>query len=116
LSCYPRTCTDAQPRENRVRLGRKVTLWVDKDSIQCAKVEAVFIRPVSFYVCMAKVSPGTRFELEQKPVAANLWMPTHFAVRVNASALGFLNENSTDDETYRDYRPMSKAVQLQAKR
>lgn len=102
-------------RETKVLLGMKGTLWVDKDSYQWAKVEAEVVKPVSFYG-IAKVAPGTRFELEQKPLTANLWMPTHFAVRVNASALGFLNENSTDDETYRDYRPMSKALELQARR
>jgi len=101
--------------ETKVLLGMKGTLWVDKDSYQWAKVEAEVVRPVSFYG-IAKVAPGTCFELEQKPLTANLWMPTHFAVRVNASALGFINENSTDDETYRDYRPMSKTVELQAMR
>jgi len=58
------------------------------------------------------VGPGTRFELEQEPVAGNLWMPKHFAMRVNASAFGFINENSSDDETYTDYRPMSGVVAL----
>lgn len=103
-------------RETRVLLGMKGTLWVDKETCQWVKVEAQVIKPVSFYGFMAKVSPGTRFELEQRPVAGNLWMPTHFAVKVNASALGFINENSTDDETYRDYRPMTKALELQAMR
>jgi len=102
-------------RETKVLLGMKGTLWVDKDSYQWAKVEAEVVRPVSLYG-LAKVAPGTSFELEQKPVTANLWMPTHFAVRVNATALGFINENSTDDETYRDYRPMTKALELQAMR
>jgi hypothetical protein len=63
---------------------------------------------------MAKVGPGTRFELEQAPVGGKVWMPKHFSVRVNASALGFINEDSTDDETYSDYRLMSQALMLQA--
>jgi len=103
-------------REAKVLLGMKGRMWVDKETCQWVKVEAQVIRPVNFFGFIAKVAPGTRFELEQEPVAANVWMPKHFAMKVNASALGFLNEDSTDDETYRDYRPMTKAVELQAMR
>jgi hypothetical protein len=35
-------------------------------------------------------------------------------VKVNASALGFINENSSDDETYRDYKPMPSLAELEA--
>jgi hypothetical protein len=31
-------------------------------------------------------------------------------MQVNASAFGFLNEDSTDDETYGDYKPMSRSL------
>jgi hypothetical protein len=47
--------------------------------------------------------------LEQEPVADNLWLPKRFSMRVKATAFGFFDENSTDDETYREYKPMPKA-------
>ena len=103
-------------RDTKVLTGMKGTLWVDKGTYQWIKVQAEVIHPVSFYGVIAKVSPGTRFELEQEPVAGNLWLPKHFAVRVNASAFGFINENSTDDETYSRYRPMSQVESLQARK
>ena len=93
-------------RETKVLTAMKGTLWVDKATHQWAKVNAQVMHPVGFYGFIARVGPGTRFELEQAPVAGNLWLPTHFAMRVNASALGFVNENSTEDETYSDYRVM----------
>jgi hypothetical protein len=68
------------------------------------------------FAFLARVGPGTRFLLEQEPVAGDLWLPKHFSMHVNASALGFINEDSVDDETYRDYRPMpqtSAALQAQ---
>jgi len=102
-------------RETKVLTGMKGTLWVDKETNQWVKVEAEVTRPVSFYGFLAKVGPGTRFELEQDPVGDHLWLPKHFAVSVNAYALGFINENSSDDETYTDYRPMSQALPLQAR-
>ncbi len=105
-----------QSRETKMLSGMRGKLWIDKETTQWVKVEAEVTRPVSFYGFIAKVYPGTRFELEQEPVSGNLWMPKHFSVRVNAWALGFINENSTDDETYRDYRPMPNGKELEAKR
>jgi hypothetical protein len=113
---------DAQPkpgyqptnRETRVLLGMKGKLWVDKSQYEWVRVEAEVTRPVSVYGILAKVGPGTRFFLEQAPVAGNLWLPKHFSVSVKASALGFINENSSDDETYRDYKPMPNLAALEA--
>jgi hypothetical protein len=56
------------------------------------------------------VGPGTKFVLEQAPVVDNLWLPTHFSVKVNATAFGFISENSTEDDTYRDYHLMPNSV------
>jgi hypothetical protein len=35
-------------------------------------------------------------------------------VNVKASALGFINEDSVDDETYRQYQPMPNLAELEA--
>ena len=111
---------DAQPRpdyeptnhEGRVMKGMKGRLWVDKASYQWVKVHAEVVRPVSFYGFLAKVGPGTDFELEQAPVAGGVWMPTAFRVNVHASALGFVSENSSENDTYRDYQPMPQVSAL----
>jgi hypothetical protein len=113
---------DAQPkpgyqpktRETKVLSGMKGKLWIDKSQNQWVRVEAEVMRPVSLYGILAKVGPGTHFFLEQTPVAGNLWLPTRFSVKVKASALGFINENSSDDETYRDYKPMPNLAGLEA--
>jgi hypothetical protein len=96
-------------RDAKVLTGMRGKLWVDQQHYQWVKVEGEVVHPVSYGV-LAKVNPGTRFELEQAPVTADLWMPKHFSVKVNARALGFINENSTDDETYQNYQPISNPV------
>jgi hypothetical protein len=53
---------------------------------------------------IAKVSPGTRFTLEQKAVSPDVWLPSHFTMQVNATALGFIKKDSVQDETYSNYR------------
>jgi hypothetical protein len=96
-------------RETKVLLGMTGRLWIDKRENQWVKVQAEVVKPVSFFGFFAKVGKGTRFLLEQEPVANGVWLPKHFNMRVNASTLGF-NEDSADDETYSDYQPASRAA------
>jgi hypothetical protein len=112
LNAEPRPDYEPTDHEGRVLKGMKGQLWIDKASYQWVKVQAEVVKPVSFYGFLAKVGPGTEFYLEQAPVAAGVWMPKAFDVRVHASALGFLNESSDDHETYRDYQPMPQALAL----
>jgi hypothetical protein len=108
LDAEPRHGYEPTNRETKVLKGMKGRLWIDKATDQWVKVQAEVFKPVSFFGFFAKVGPGTRFMLEQEPVGQNLWLPKHFSMKVNASALGFINEDSVDDETYRDYKPMSQ--------
>ena len=104
LDAKPKLDFHPHNRETKVLTGMAGKLWVDKSTYQWVKVSAEVMRPVSFYGFFAKVGPGTRFLLEQEPVAGNLWLPKHFSVHVSASALGFINQSSMDDETYGNYR------------
>ncbi len=106
LDATPKRGYQPKNRETKVLTGMAGKLWVDKNEYQWVKVSAEVTKPVSLYGFVAKVGPGTRFLLEQEPVADNLWLPKHFSVHVSASALGFINENSTDDETYGNYKPI----------
>jgi hypothetical protein len=97
-------------RETKVLTGMQGKLWIDKAQHQWVKVKAEVIRPVSFYGFFAKVGPGTNFVLEQEPIGNGIWLPKKFSMRVKASALGMINENSTDDETYAEYKPIVKGA------
>src|SRR5713101_4734905 len=97
-------------RETKVLTGMTGKLWIDKSTNQWVRVQAEVIKPVNFYGCFAKVGPGTNFILEQEPVGDKIWLPKRFSMRVKASALGMFNENSTDDETYADYKPILKGA------
>ncbi len=116
LDAAPKPDYQSKNRDTKVLSGMKGRLWVDKAQYEWVRIDAEVIHPVSLYGIVAKVGPGTRFFLEQAPVAGNLWLPKHFSVKVNASALGFINENSTDDETYRDYKPMPTLAGLEARK
>lgn len=109
LDARPKPDYEPRNHETKVLAGMRGRLWIDKSQNQWVRVQAEVFKPVNFFGFLAKVGPGTRFLLEQEPVADNLWLPKRFSVQVKASALGFLDESSTDDETYADYRPIGSA-------
>jgi hypothetical protein len=83
-------------------------LWIDKTEYQWRKVEAKVTAPVSLYL-IAHVGPGTRFVLEQMPVARNLWLPKRFAMRTKVTVFGVPHERS-EEETYSNYRPIQTEI------
>lgn len=97
-------------RETEVLQGMRGTMWIDEQQYQWVKVEAEVFRPVTFGLFIARVRPGTEFILEQRPAAGNLWLPSHFSMRVKATVLHFWSHNSFDDETYRDYHKASQGA------
>jgi hypothetical protein len=99
-------------REGRILKGMKGRLWVDQRTYQWVKVHAEVVKTVTFHGFLAKVGRGTEFDLEQAPVSDNLWLARRFSVRVNASALGFLNEDSDESDTYHDYQLMPRSSAL----
>lgn len=91
-------------REAKVLAGMNVKFWIDKTTCQWQRIEADVERPVSIYGLIAKVSPGTRFALEQKAVSPGVWLPSHFTMQLNATALGFIKKDSVQDQTYGNYQ------------
>lgn len=114
LDASPKRGYQPADRNAKVLVGMRGRLWIDKSQDQWVRVKAQVFKPVTFFGFIAKVGPGTRFLLEQEPIAENLWLPTHFSVQVKAMAFGFFDEDSTDDETYHTYKPMPTATALLA--
>ncbi len=112
LDAEPKPGYEPTNHESHVLKGMKGQLWIDKATNQWVKVHAEVVRPVTFYGLLAKVEPGTEFDLEMEPVANGIWFPKKFNVRVKATALGFFSENSNESDTYRDYQPMPQASAL----
>jgi hypothetical protein len=90
-------------RDSRVLTGMEGTLWVDKNTYQWVKVEAHVMHPVSIVGFMAKVEPGTRFELEKAPVEGDIWLSKHFTMTASAKVLYLVSHHSQEDDTYFNY-------------
>ena len=99
---------DYQPPVEKARVleGMKGRLYVDRHNYHWVKVEAEVTSPVNFGFFVAKVKPGTKFELVQSPVGG-VWLPKQFSQSVNASVLGFYGLRNHEEDTYSDYHHAS---------
>jgi hypothetical protein len=106
LKATPKPGYNPPNMDSEVLPGMQGELWIDEKSFQWVKVTAQVIRPVSIAGFLARVEPGTRFELEKAPVGdGTIWFPSHFAEKANAKVLGVFSHNSFEDDTFWDYQP-----------
>lgn len=105
LNAEPRKGYRPPNVETRVLTGMHGKLWVERNSFQWVKVEVEVVHPVSIGGFIARVEPGTRFELEQVPVSGEIWLPSHFAVKSRSKVVFLFNRQTDEDDTYFNYRP-----------
>lgn len=115
LSAEPRKGYVPPNFDTRVLTGMHGKLWIERTSLQWAKVEVEVFRPVSMGGFIARVEPGTRFELEQEPVSAGIWLPSHFAVRSRSKVVFLFSHQTDEDDTYFDYHPAQTSTSYAAK-
>ena len=106
LDAKPRRGYVAKSMMTTVLKGMQGRLWVDQASFRWVKVKAEVVHPVTIEGFLARVEPGTEFELEETPVGGPLgtWMASHFAMRAHARILGLFPKSSMQDETYFHYK------------
>lgn len=104
IQATPRKEFQPSSAETKVLTGMRGRLWIDQETFQWVKVTARVIRPVSIEGFLARVEPGTYFELEKQPAGENVWLPSHFAMRSKAAILNIFQHASREDDTFSDYR------------
>lgn len=107
VDCYVLKATPNRAYRPPVEKARALTgmqgrMWIDKVHYHWVKIQAQVTKPVAFGLFLARVKPGTRFELEQTPVGG-VWLPKKFIQAVNASVLGFYAIQSRDETYWSDY-------------
>lgn len=103
LQAIPHQGYQPPDMDTQALTGMQGTLWIDKASFQWVKVEARVTHPVSIEGFLARVEPGTRFELEKAPASDNIWLPKHFSMRARAKVLFLFRHNGQEDDTYFNY-------------
>lgn len=103
LQANPKAGYRPPNHETEVLKGARGWIWIDKETYNWVKAEAEVIRPVSIVAYLARVEPGTRFELDMAPVSDGLWMPSHFTMRARAKIFFVFPHESSQDESYYGY-------------
>lgn len=107
LEATPRRGYRPPNAETQALTGMRGKLWIDQSTFQWVKVEARVVRPVYIEGFLAKVEPGTRFELEEAPVADGVWLPTHFAMKSRARILFVFSSGQQEDDSYFGYQKVT---------
>jgi hypothetical protein len=95
--------------ESKVLPGMQGEMWIDQQTYEWLKVTAEVIRPVSIEGFLARVEPGTRFEIEKIPVAAGVWQISHFSMHSRAKVLSLISKTSAEEDWYYDFKPVDGA-------
>jgi hypothetical protein len=103
IQARPRAGYRPTDRESKVFTGMLGTLWIDEATYQWAKVQAVVIHPVSVAGFLATVEPGTRFDLEKRPVEPGTWLATHYSMTSTAKVFSIIPHGNREDQTYFNY-------------
>jgi hypothetical protein len=103
LSATPKPHYQPPNMQSQALKGMEGKLWIDQATFHWVRVEAEVVHPVSIEGFLAKVLPGTRFELEKMPVDKGVWLPKHFSMKSQARVLFVFSHREHDDETYWNY-------------
>lgn len=108
LSAKPRPGYHPPNNHAKVLTGMEGKLWIDTKTFEWVKVVAKVVHPVSIEGFLARVEPGTQFELEKMPVGDGIWLSEHFSMKSKARVFFFFTRHSQEDETYFNYRRRAK--------
>ena len=103
LQATPQPGYQPPSTETQALKGMEGTLWIDTKTFHWVKVQAEVKHPVSIRAFLAKVEPGTKFQLEKMPVAQDVWLPRHFSMHSSAKVLFFFSRKKSEDDTFFAY-------------
>jgi hypothetical protein len=107
LTATPRHGYKPIDRDSEVLTGMEGTMWIDQKTFQWVKVEAHVIHPVRIEGFLAEVEPGTRFEVEKRPISGDIWLASRYSMRSNAKVLLLFPHRGQEDDWYFDYHKAS---------
>ena len=104
LRATPQPAYDPPNAEAEVLTGMSGEFWIDAGTYQWVRAFAHVLHPVEIDGFLAKVQPGTEFEVEQMHVDGGVWLPRHLEIRSRASIFFLFPHHSFEDHTYSNYR------------
>jgi hypothetical protein len=103
LKATPRAGYRPPNLQSQVLKGMEGELWIDQTSYRWVKVLAKVIHPVTIDGFLARVQPGTQFQVEKSPVGNGIWQITHFSMHSRAKVLLLVTRTDSEDDTFYDF-------------
>jgi hypothetical protein len=103
LKATPRKGYEPPNRDSEVLPGMEGMLWIDQKTFQWVKVAAQVIHPVRIEGFIAEVRPGTKFELDKRPVASDIWLASHFSMKANAKIMFLFPHRGQENDWFFNY-------------
>ena len=88
-------------------------LWIDKAHAQRAKIDIECIDTISWGLFLARLHKGSTMHLEQTRVNDEVWLPKHFALKMDARVVLLKSLKMEIDVTFRDYRKFVAGATIQ---
>jgi hypothetical protein len=102
-----------QSADARILLPKlKLTVWIDKADFNWARINAEVIDTITWGLCLFKMSPGARFELQQTRVNDEVWLPRHTRVMMSARVAFVKKVNLEQEATFKNFRKFQSDSQL----
>jgi hypothetical protein len=109
----PRAGYRPQNADARILLPQlKLTVWVDKADFNWVRINAEVIDTITWGLCLVKMSPGARFELQQTRVNDEVWLPKHTRVLVSARVAFVKKVNLEQEATFKNFRKFQSDSQI----
>jgi hypothetical protein len=106
-----------KPLTSQARFLEKMRgkLWIDKSDYHWAKLEAEPTETISYGYVLARLSPGTRIEVEQVRINDEIWAPSRIKFKLDAR-LGLVKKYRKEIEIsftgYRKFKTDSRVVPI----
>ncbi|MGO9088533.1 MAG: hypothetical protein ACLP6G_03505 [Terriglobales bacterium] len=108
----PRPSVALHDKEEKFVAKFRGRLWIDKESMQLAKVDLEAIDTASVGWVLARIHKGTRMTFERTRMDDQIWLPKHMSYKLDARVALFKGYNIEGDHTYRDYRKFRTSARI----
>jgi hypothetical protein len=100
----PRAGFEPKRKEARFLPKFRFRAWIDKATSQWLKLDIQCIDTVSVGLFLIRVHKGSNIQIEQTQINAEVWLPKHVSLKLDARIALFKGLRMEEDVTYRDYR------------
>jgi len=112
IDAEPRPSSGLHDKEEKFVSKFRGRLWIDKESMQLAKVDAEAMDTASVGWVLARIHKGTRMTFERTRMDDQIWLPKHLTYKLDARVALFKGYNTEGDRTFRDYRKFRTSARI----